>query len=106
VRETKAAAHRRSGSGAIQHPQPQQIKVGVPVHAPLDHLEPQDLAMTLWLGAGLASGNLVIVAALGAILLPAYSYRIQVEEVTLRQHFGKAFDQYTKHHKKVIPFLY
>ena len=62
--------------------------------------------MVLWLGAGLASGNLLIVAAIGAILLPAYIYRIHVEEVMLHERFGTDFDQYTKHRKKVIPFLY
>jgi protein-S-isoprenylcysteine O-methyltransferase Ste14 len=62
--------------------------------------------IVLWLGAGLASGNILIVAAIGAILLPAYIYRIHVEEVMLHQRFGTDFDQYTKYRKKVIPFLY
>jgi protein-S-isoprenylcysteine O-methyltransferase Ste14 len=62
--------------------------------------------IVLWFGAGLASGNILIVAAIVVILLPAYSYRIHVEEIMLHQRFGTDFAQYTKHRKKIIPFLY
>src|SRR6185437_10644581 len=47
VRETEAAAHRRSGLGSIQHAQPQQIKVGAAEHAPLDQFESGNLALGL-----------------------------------------------------------
>ncbi|HLZ62850.1 MAG TPA: isoprenylcysteine carboxylmethyltransferase family protein [Ktedonosporobacter sp.] len=62
--------------------------------------------IVLWLGAGLASGNILVLVAIAAIVLPAYIYRINVEEVMLHQRFGTNFDQYTKRRKKVIPFLY
>jgi protein-S-isoprenylcysteine O-methyltransferase Ste14 len=62
--------------------------------------------IVLWLGAGLASSNILLVVAIEVILLPAYIYRIHVEEIMLRQRFGADFYQYTKHRKRIIPFLY
>lgn len=62
--------------------------------------------VALWLGAGLASGNIFILIAIGVIVLPAYIYRIHVEEIMLHQRFGSDFEQYTKQRKKLIPFLY
>ena len=62
--------------------------------------------IVLWLGAGLATGNMLFVIAIGVVILPAYIYRMHVEEVMLHQRFGADFDQYTKRRKRVIPFLY
>lgn len=60
----------------------------------------------LLLGAGAASGNAFVLAIIALMVLPAYRYRIHVEEIMLRQQFGVAFERYAQTRWRVIPFLY
>jgi len=62
--------------------------------------------IVLWLGAGLAAGDLLILAVIAVLIVPAYIYRIHVEEILLRQRFGAAFARYARTRRRVIPFVY
>jgi protein-S-isoprenylcysteine O-methyltransferase Ste14 len=60
----------------------------------------------LCFGAGIASANLIVLALIAGMLLPAYIYRVHVEELMLRQRFGVAFERYAKTRRRLIPLLY
>jgi protein-S-isoprenylcysteine O-methyltransferase Ste14 len=62
--------------------------------------------LMFWLGAGVASGNIIALVIIALMLLPAYIYRIHSEEAMLRERFGVSFDQYAQKRWRVIPFLY
>ncbi len=38
--------------------------------------------------------------------LPAYIYRIHVEEQALKQTFGKQYEEYTATSKRIVPYIY
>lgn len=63
-------------------------------------------SLITFLGLGLAMDNWASFAI--AIIPPfiAFSYRIFVEETALKQQFGQEYVNYTKHTKKIIPFIY
>jgi len=62
--------------------------------------------IVLLLGAGVASGNVFVLAVIALMVLPAYAYRIHVEEIMLHQQFGATFERYAQTRWRVIPFLY
>ncbi len=62
--------------------------------------------IVLLLGAGAATGNVFVFAVIALMVLPAYGYRIHVEELMLRQQFGATFERYAQTRWRVIPFLY
>ena len=62
--------------------------------------------IVLLLGAGAAAGNVFVFAVIALMVLPAYCYRIHVEELMLRQQFGATFERYAQTRWRVIPFLY
>jgi protein-S-isoprenylcysteine O-methyltransferase len=57
------------------------------------------------LGIGLALGNWIAVALLTLGPLPAYSYRIAVEERALRARFGPQYEAFARDRWRLIPFL-
>jgi protein-S-isoprenylcysteine O-methyltransferase Ste14 len=62
--------------------------------------------MALWIGAGLASGNLFVALVITLAMFGAYAYRIQSEEVMLAATLGQAYRDYQKRTKRLIPFIY
>jgi len=63
-------------------------------------------SLVTWLGAAAASGNLVVVALIAAILLRAYARRISAEEVMLTQSLGAAYEEYRQRTWRLVPFVY
>jgi protein-S-isoprenylcysteine O-methyltransferase Ste14 len=62
--------------------------------------------LVLWIGAGIAAGNGMILGGIAVLFLVAYGYRVRVEEVMLTRSFGEAYRQYARRTWKLIPFLY
>jgi len=62
--------------------------------------------VTLWIGAGLASGNLLVAVVIALAMFTAYAYRIRAEEVMLAATLGQAYRDYQKRTKRLIPFIY
>ena len=56
-------------------------------------------------GIGLAMGNWLSLLAIMLVLLPAYGYRIRVEEQALKGRFGEGYDRYAASRWRLIPFL-
>jgi len=56
-------------------------------------------------GIGLAMGNWLSLLAIMLVLLPAYGYRIGVEERALKGRFGESYDRYAASRWRLIPFL-
>ncbi|WP_300673584.1 isoprenylcysteine carboxylmethyltransferase family protein [Soonwooa sp.] len=63
-------------------------------------------SMLTFLGLGLALNNWVSLAIAFIPPFIAFSYRIFVEEKALVEQFGKAYEDYRSHTKKMIPFIY
>jgi len=62
--------------------------------------------VTLWIGAGLASGNMLVAVVIALAMFTAYAYRIRAEEVMLAATLGQAYRDYQKRTKRLIPFIY
>ena len=62
--------------------------------------------LALWIGAGLALGNLLVTFAILGIMLAAYAYRIRAEERMLVQALGQPYRDYQARTRRLIPFLY
>ncbi len=60
----------------------------------------------MWLGGGLAVMNWLATLAVLVSLLPAYHYRIGVEEAMLAAAQGEAYRAYQTHTWRLIPFIY
>jgi protein-S-isoprenylcysteine O-methyltransferase len=62
--------------------------------------------LTMWLGAGLATGNAaatIVVLLANAI---AYRARIAAEEAMLASTFGDEYREYARHSWRIVPHLY
>ena len=62
--------------------------------------------LLLWLGAGFASANWIVLATIVFPMLRAYQNRIKVEEAMLSEAFPRDFDRYARRTWRLIPFLY
>jgi len=59
----------------------------------------------IFIGIALALGNLILVITIPVLFIPAYIYRIHVEEKMLVEVFGERYVEYRKTSKKLIPFI-
>ena len=62
-------------------------------------------ALITLVGLGLALGNWAGLLALLACMVPAYAYRISVEEAALLNALGEPYKQYVRRTRRLIPFL-
>ena len=62
--------------------------------------------IVLWLGAALASRNLIVLALVATIVAFAYGTRIAAEEQMLLAAFGDDYRSYAKRSWRLIPFVY
>ena len=62
--------------------------------------------LALWIGAGLAVGNLPIAVAITVVMLAAYAYRIQAEERMLVATLGQPYRDYQGRTWRLLPFIY
>ncbi len=60
----------------------------------------------LWSGAGLASGNYIIVSLVFLLTAGTYLYRIHTEEEMLISGFGSQYEDYMKRSWRLVPFIY
>jgi len=63
-------------------------------------------ALVTLAGFGLALGNWAGLLALLACMVPAYAYRISVEESALLAALGEPYQQYLRRTHRLIPFLF
>jgi len=59
----------------------------------------------IFIGVALALGNLILIIAVPVLFIPAYLYRIHVEEQMLIGIFGDQYIEYQKTSKRLIPFI-
>jgi protein-S-isoprenylcysteine O-methyltransferase len=59
-----------------------------------------------WAGAGLATANWVVAAAVTLLMSVAYGYRIAAEEVMLLGAFGDRYQEYQRRTWRLIPYVY
>ena len=62
--------------------------------------------LLLWLGAGLASANLLVVGFIMVSMGGAYRRRIRSEEVMLTNTFGEDYLAYARRTRRLIPWVY
>ena len=62
--------------------------------------------LLLWIGSGLALGNWIAAAAIAALMLGIFSYRIRSEESMLLMTFGQRYQLYRQHTWTLVPFVY
>ncbi|HVB20538.1 MAG TPA: isoprenylcysteine carboxylmethyltransferase family protein [Ktedonobacteraceae bacterium] len=62
--------------------------------------------LLLWLGAGFASANWIVLATITFPMLQAYWNRIKAEEAMLAEAFPQDYDSYARRTWRLIPFLY
>jgi protein-S-isoprenylcysteine O-methyltransferase len=62
--------------------------------------------MLAWAGAGMATANWAVAAALALVMAVAYGYRIAAEEAMLRGAFGGRYKEYTARTWRLIPYVY
>jgi protein-S-isoprenylcysteine O-methyltransferase Ste14 len=60
----------------------------------------------LFVGAGLAASNWIVVVVITIVLLTSYIYRIRVEENMLQTKFGEEYRAYQARTWKLIPLVY
>jgi len=60
----------------------------------------------IFIGAALALGNLILIIIIPAVFIPAYMYRIHVEETMLLGIFGEQYAKYRKKSKRLVPFIF
>lgn len=60
----------------------------------------------MWLGASLATGNIIVMMIILVVEFIGYSYRINTEEKMLETKFGEEYKKYKKKTYKLFPFLY
>lgn len=63
-------------------------------------------SILVWLGAALASGNVVSVAAVAVLLAVAYAFRIRAEEAMLVVALGPPYEEYRRGSWRLLPFVY
>jgi protein-S-isoprenylcysteine O-methyltransferase Ste14 len=60
----------------------------------------------LFISAGITSRNLLCLLIIVITILPAYLYRISVEEKMLAEQFGDVYRSYQKRSARLIPWIY
>jgi protein-S-isoprenylcysteine O-methyltransferase Ste14 len=60
----------------------------------------------MWIGAGLATANWIVTAAITLIMGFSYRYRINSEEAMLLARFGEEYRTYMARTWKVLPFIH
>lgn len=63
-------------------------------------------AITMWVGAALASANWIPLVAIPLMVIAAYVLRIRSEEVMLAETFGAQYQEYQKHSWRLVPGVY
>jgi protein-S-isoprenylcysteine O-methyltransferase Ste14 len=63
-------------------------------------------ALAVWVGAGLATGNVLATIVIAVAMFVAYSYRIQAEERMLVATVGQPYRDYQARTRRLIPFVY
>ncbi len=61
--------------------------------------------LLIFIGLAIISQSWVIAVTIITLLCLAYAYRIHVEEVALRQKFGKGYKEYSRKTAMIIPHL-
>jgi len=59
----------------------------------------------IFIGVALAMNNLISIIIIPISFVPAYAYRIHIEEKMLNEIFGKQYKEYQKTSKRLIPFI-
>lgn len=68
---------------------------------------PGYLGMILvWVGAGLAVTNWIVLLVAVVVMVTVYAYRIQTEEAMLASTYGSQYQAYQQRTRKLIPFIY
>ena len=62
--------------------------------------------LLLWLGAGLASANVLVAGLIAISMGRAYRRRIRSEEAMLTNTFGEDYVAYTRRTRRLIPWVY
>jgi protein-S-isoprenylcysteine O-methyltransferase Ste14 len=62
--------------------------------------------LLLWLGAGLASANVLVAGLIAISMGRAYRRRIGSEEAMLTDTFGEDYVAYTHRTRRLIPWVY
>jgi len=62
--------------------------------------------LLLWLGAGFASANWIVLVTIAFPMVRAYQNRIKAEEAMLAEAFPQDYDRYASRTWRLIPFLY
>jgi protein-S-isoprenylcysteine O-methyltransferase len=63
-------------------------------------------ALVMWAGAALILGSWIGLALVLGLGIPAYLYRIRVEENVMCHEFGATYENYMKRTRRLIPFVY
>ncbi len=63
-------------------------------------------SLLLWIGAGIATGNLLVLLIAGIAMGIAYTYRIRTEETMLLWTLGGEYERYRSHTWRLIPLIY
>ena len=63
-------------------------------------------SLLVWIGAGVATTNWIVLAVVTVVCCAAYLYRIQSEEVMLMASFGTEYEEYRRRTRRLIPFIY
>lgn len=63
-------------------------------------------SIAVWVGAALAFHSWPAAAAVAALMLAAYGWRICSEERMLVEHFGDAYRDYQARSRRLVPFIY
>jgi len=61
--------------------------------------------LLIFIGVALAMNNLIPIVIIPITFLPAYAYRIHIEEKMLIEIFGVRYTDYQKASKRLIPFI-
>ena len=63
-------------------------------------------SLLVWIGAGLATANWIIIALVALTCITAYLFRIHSEEAMLTGQFGQAYADYARRTRRLIPYLF
>ncbi len=62
--------------------------------------------LLIWIGAGLAVANWIVLAIIALACCLSYLYRIRSEEAMLMAKFGKEYEAYMRQTRRLIPYVY
>ncbi len=63
-------------------------------------------SLLVWIGAGLATTNWMVIVLVTLVCFGAYFYRIQSEEAMLVTTFGKEYQDYIRKTHRLIPYIF